>query len=289
MVDSHHLRVFLAVAELGTTAAAAEALNFVQPNVSARIRQLEDSLGTSLFYRRNRGMALTADGRRLIPFARRIAETLQQVRRMYDDDADLAGEVSLGTTDTFAAAYLPRVIAALRSNHPNLGISISTYGSRELIDRVSRLELDGAFVELSVDDPQFESIEVREDPLTVVAARDHPYDELRNEDAAVAFPPGCAYRAAVEQWFAECGKRPSRVHELRGLDAVLACTAAGLGITAVPRAIAQASRFPIRELQVELSRRTAHVYWLTRRDSHAVSVVATVTRIVRSTFEEATV
>ena len=58
-MDAADLKVFEAVARLGGMNRAASELNTVQSNVTARVRQLEDELGTTLFQRHSRGVALT--------------------------------------------------------------------------------------------------------------------------------------------------------------------------------------------------------------------------------------
>src|SRR3546814_1439625 len=61
----YHLETLLWIARLGTFAAAAERLNTTQPAISARVRELENHLGTVLFRREGRTMTLTPAGRDL--------------------------------------------------------------------------------------------------------------------------------------------------------------------------------------------------------------------------------
>src|SRR3546814_16354527 len=63
-VSLYHLETLLWIDRLGTFSAAAERLNTTQPTVSARMRELEQRLGTALFRREGRAMSLTAAGRR---------------------------------------------------------------------------------------------------------------------------------------------------------------------------------------------------------------------------------
>ena len=73
-MDAADLRVFEAVARLGGMNRAAAELNTVQSNVTTRVRLLEEELGTPLFQRHSRGVALTAAGRRLLPYATRVRQ-----------------------------------------------------------------------------------------------------------------------------------------------------------------------------------------------------------------------
>ena len=66
------LKTFAAVARAGGITRAAEELNTVQSNVTQRIKALEAEIGTPLFERHSRGMALTGAGKRLLPYAHRM-------------------------------------------------------------------------------------------------------------------------------------------------------------------------------------------------------------------------
>ena len=76
------LRTFLAIAETGSFHRAALAVNITQPAVSARLKQLEDSLGVSLFERGRQGAVLTEAGRHL----RAHAESMVRTWKIVSDD-----------------------------------------------------------------------------------------------------------------------------------------------------------------------------------------------------------
>ncbi len=67
-LESHDLWIFKHVAELQSVSRAAEKLGYVQPNVSQRIKSLEDELGARLFMRNNRGVTLTEEGKVLLDY-----------------------------------------------------------------------------------------------------------------------------------------------------------------------------------------------------------------------------
>ena len=89
-MDASDLKVFETVARLGGISRAAQALNTVQSNVTARVRQLEQELGTPLFERHARGVTLTAAGRRLLPYAAEVKDLLARARLAVMDDGKVA-------------------------------------------------------------------------------------------------------------------------------------------------------------------------------------------------------
>jgi LysR family transcriptional regulator, cell division regulator len=84
-MESGDLRVFEAVARLGSITAAAHELHTVQSNVTARIRSLENQLG-ALFRRHSRGVVVTTAGERLLPYAIKIAQLLKDAVTVVDDN-----------------------------------------------------------------------------------------------------------------------------------------------------------------------------------------------------------
>lgn len=98
-MDAGDLRIFEAVARLGGMNRAATELNTVQSNVTARIRALEDELGAPLFNRHSRGVALTAAGRRLLPYAARVRQLLEDARRAVADDGAPKGPLTIGSLE----------------------------------------------------------------------------------------------------------------------------------------------------------------------------------------------
>lgn len=91
-MDFNELRIFKAVAEEGNVSRAAERLNCVQSNVTARIRQLDESLKVTLFHRKSRGVSLTAAGRVLLDYAERIMVLVSEAVRIVQEQEPLGGK-----------------------------------------------------------------------------------------------------------------------------------------------------------------------------------------------------
>lgn len=109
------MQSFLAVAETGSLSAAARALRQSQPTLGRHIRKLEQHLGTEIFHRRARGLALTETGERLLPMARRMRDAMHETMlTAARSDARVGGTVRISAS-VFAAHYvLPPILARLR-------------------------------------------------------------------------------------------------------------------------------------------------------------------------------
>src|SRR3546814_12436932 len=92
-------------------------LNTVQSNVTARIRGLEDEIGTPLFQRHNRGVSLTAAGRRLLPYTASVSRLLEDARRAAIDDGVPKGPLTVGPLETTGALRLVPLLSDFASNY----------------------------------------------------------------------------------------------------------------------------------------------------------------------------
>src|SRR5246500_846687 len=105
------LQTFAAVARNGGITRAAEKLNTVQSNVTQRVKALEAEIGTALFERHSRGMTLTGAGRRLLPYAQRMAAPSREAMRAAREHGEPKGPLAIGSLETTAAVRLPLLLA----------------------------------------------------------------------------------------------------------------------------------------------------------------------------------
>ena len=237
-MDALELRVFEAVARLGSMSRAASVLNTVQSNVTARIRSLEDELGVALFARSNRGVVLTDAGRRLLPFASRAARLLEDAKRAARDEGRPSGPLSIGSLETTVAIRIAPILPHFASAHPDVELSLKTGTSCELIDLVLAQALDGAFVCGPLDHPELEAEPMFSEELVLLGAPDRNggvESIARSPDVRiVVLRSGCSYRLMLEAMLARRGIVGVRHIELGTIEAIVACVAAGLGFTLLP-------------------------------------------------------
>ncbi len=134
-LDAELLPTFLAVLEHGRIAAAARAVHLSQPAVSARIRRLEEALGTVLFERSASGVSPTPAGERLAVHAREVQRALD--RAVAEVGAtDSLGKLSILASTTIAAHVLPATLAAYRAQHPEVELDLRIGNTETVIAAV---------------------------------------------------------------------------------------------------------------------------------------------------------
>lgn len=241
------LQTFAAVARVGGITRAAEALNTVQSNVTQRVKALEAEIGTALFERHSRGMTLTGAGRRLLPYALKMAALAREAVLAARDDGEPSGPLSIGSMETTAAVRLPPLLADFHRRCPAVRLSLRTAPTADLVADVLDGTLDGAFVAGPITHADLTAtIAFREELVLVSARRWASLAELRagtpeSGPTALVFRTGCTYRQRLEQIFVEFGWPSAARFELGTLDGMIGCVAADMGVTLLPRAVIECS------------------------------------------------
>jgi len=257
-VDIADLKTFEAVARLGGMNRAAAELHTVQSNVTARIRSLEQQLGSPLFQRHSRGVALTPAGRRLLPYAERIGRLMADARRAVADDGEPGGALSLGSLESTAALRLPQYLIAFADAHPAVDLVLVPGTTAEMVERVLDHQVEGAFVCGPVNHPDLvEEVMFREELVLVTARRVQTLQDAlsRRDLKIVVLRLGCSYRQRLEEILARRGVVVVRRLNFGTIDGIMGCVSAGVGITLLPRSVAavahRAGHVAIHELPAE--------------------------------------
>jgi DNA-binding transcriptional LysR family regulator len=256
------LRIFKAVAEEGSVTLAASRLNRVQSNVSARLTQLEESLGVALFHRSGRKLRITTEGSRLLAYADRLLQLADEAQASVQPDQKPSGQLRIGSMETTAAARLPQVLAAFNRKYPEVDLMLDTAPTDHLLDGVLKHRLDVALVAGPVPHPELERRPVFEEELVLITCHAHapvtsPYEVARRN--LLVFRSGCTYRRRLESWFAEAGVVPARVSEFGTFEAIIGCVAAGMGVALMPKELVEQRKLARSVRQHQLPPAIAHV------------------------------
>ncbi|MCU4863921.1 LysR family transcriptional regulator [Bacillus cereus] len=230
-MEFRDLKIFQSVARIKNITAAAKSLNYVQSNVTAHIKQLEQELNTVLFHRHARGISLTGEGQKFLEKVDKILKEFEELNNMFKDECSV-GLLSIGTVDTVHP--LPIILAGYYAKYPNVDISLKTDVSNQLMLEVLNYKLDGAFVTGPIKNPSFEQYEVSTKTLTLVT--NQPTFKLQdlNHKTFLVFGKGCGYRAMLEKLL-ECeGFINNKFMEFNMLEMILHSVSLGLGVTLLP-------------------------------------------------------
>lgn len=238
-MDHAALRMFRAVARTGSMAAAAEAVHSVPSNLSARIRKLEDEMGTALFLREPRGMRLTPAGEVFLDYAERILALSDEARLAVGELVGEGGVLRLASMESTAAVRLPPLLAQFANAHPKVRLTLSTGTSEGMVQAVLDRQADLAFVGGPVRHDRIVGRAVFVEELVLAVPVGVTTVEQANTRTMLVFRAGCAYRARTESWLRRRGEPPRQVMDFGTLDGLLGCVAAGMGVSLLPRAVVE--------------------------------------------------
>jgi DNA-binding transcriptional LysR family regulator len=242
-LDIESLRIFVAVIEEGSIAAAASRTHIVASAVSKRISDLEDATGTALLYRHSRGVQPTAAGEALYQHARRLSEYLRQISdEMSDYSAGLIGHARVYVNFTAMVQYLPNVLRDFLRANPKVQIELFEKSSDEVVRAIANGVADLGICsadEASIGDLQFQRYGT--DKLVAVVPTDHPLAQQASasfsdflDDDIVTMPYGSSIsklcRAAAER----ANKRLRVRIEVTSFEGVRNMVSAGLGVGILP-------------------------------------------------------
>jgi DNA-binding transcriptional LysR family regulator len=230
MFDPVLLRSFVAVVDCANFTRAAERLHLTQSTVSQQVRRLEESLDCQLLDRDQRRVVATAEGERLLGYARRILALNEEASDVLLHQQS-EGVLRLGVPEDFAAERLMPLLSRFGQDHPGVRLEVTSGLGPELTRLYRRGEFDLLLVkQIGASDDCLASWP---EPLCWVDSRATPAFG-RDPLPLVAFPVGGLYRHEMLHHLEVGGWRWRIGYSSASLASVCSAVAAGLGISLLP-------------------------------------------------------
>jgi len=176
VLEVRHLQLVAAIVDEGNLTRAGERLHLTQSALSHQLLDIEERLGTPLFHRVNKKMALTEAGQRVLDSARRI---LQDIAKTEDDlrlyASHRKGTVRLTTQCYTGYHWLPALMQQFEKKYPEVEISIDVDATDTPLDAVREGTLDVAFVTADSADPGITLEPLFTDEVRVIVAPHHRF------------------------------------------------------------------------------------------------------------------
>lgn len=219
-ISFRQLEVFHAVMVAGSISGAARALSISQPSLSRSLRRLEDQLQLSLFMRHRQ---------RLVPNreAERLFETLAPVLEQMQNVAATARQIAEGQTrmlrfaasQSMARILVPRAIAELRRNEPNLDVLLDGMTRAQQVDYLLRGEGQGLISLAEIDHPMITRRKLGQTTLVALVHKSHSLAKRPRlhatdiaTDCVIQFGSDGPHAVAISEFL---GKLPHRSGQLK--------------------------------------------------------------------------
>ncbi|WP_423455969.1 LysR family transcriptional regulator [Ottowia sp. VDI28] len=209
------LQTLVAIADLGTFAAAAQALHLAPPTVSLHIKELETRMEAALVVRGRRhaemtpaGEVLVQEGRKLLAASDDLIELVQ--RRA----AGREGLVRIGVSAGVSTRLLPWMLAALSKKNPGIEVKLEAVGSADSMRRLKAGTLDvGIVASPQPHVPEIQLTPWRNDHMVALLPATWNAPELVTPEWLAtrrwaSFAPATQMHGLIASWFGQAGLNP---------------------------------------------------------------------------------
>lgn len=151
-MELRQISTFIRVAQFESFSQAAASLGYSQSAVTVQIRLLEEELGVRLFDRMYKRVVLTSQGRQFLDSAYNIIQEVNRASLSLSGEAELSGQLHIGTLESLCIARLPAIVTQFRTRHPKVHLQITTGVPEELIAKMERGAVDLIYI---LDEPLY--------------------------------------------------------------------------------------------------------------------------------------
>ena len=235
------LEAFYWAATCGSFAIAATRLHLSQSSLSKRINELEESLACPLFDRSGHRSVLTAAGEDLLPRARELINTAEDIIATVGQESAVKGRCRFGTGEIAASSWLPKFVIDVKQNFPELVLEPYVELGRELEQKLINGELDFAMIAKHSSHPSIKSELIAQVEFEWVIATNLPFREKATVKEIVAQLPIITMHkdAGSNQVLDHClnsGKyKDVKILTCNNMSAMAGLVAAGLGASYFPK------------------------------------------------------
>jgi DNA-binding transcriptional LysR family regulator len=247
-MDTRQMRSIVAIAEAGSLTRAAEHLGVAQPALTQTLNRVEKELGARLFTRSRRGALPTETGLAILDDVRAsLAHGDAATERAQAMGAGRAGRLTIGFVTHALYEVLPRALSRLHTEHPQLDVVLREMSNNEQVAALEGGRIDIALLHPPVSlNTRVHELRLGQDPMLAALPAHYAVAE-----------DGCVSLAEIAQhglvWFPEtqipalrtqllgalrrAGHETRVVQEANRTLTVLACVAAGMGWSLLPRSV----------------------------------------------------
>ncbi len=259
------LEAFVAVVEEKSFSRAAARLLRTQPAISQSVRRLEEWAGEPLLDRSIKSGVLTAPGRLLYDYAKKLLNLRLEARSALQELRALErGKVTIGANESTALYLLP-VLKRFRERHPRIQVAVKRSLSREIPSALLRYEIDLGVLSYNPHNPDLESAVVSVDELCLIVPPRHRLARAGEisirelgEEQFIAHNISSPYRQRVIETFARHHTPLQIAAELPTVETIKKSVGMGMGVAFVPRMCVQEeltrgefAAVPVSELRIQ--------------------------------------
>jgi len=233
-----HLQTFLALCVYKNFTLTAKQLHCAQSGVTTHIKALEEELGVQLFERMGKTVSLTAEGERLIPYAKKMLSLSTEMQSLYKDFSRL----TIGVSESVATYLFGDILKEYTAIHPTSEIFLRILHTQDYCEMLKTGELDLAIVlDTPVNTENISVLQKRRENIWLFASSTHELmskPQIHANDftthALLLPPPECIYRKLFDEKMHMENIRPKIALETGSTSIIKESSLSGIGLGLLP-------------------------------------------------------
>lgn len=231
-------KIFLSVAECKSISKAATQLYISQPAVSITIKKLEESLNTTLFIRKPKGVILTENGKTLYDSVKQAFNLLSDTEQILKSSKS-TGHLRIAASNVLCKYFLMPYLKAFTHQYPNTDVSITCTSSSNACSMIEKCNIDLALVAKpnNLGKSQYHSLGIIEYIFVCTPSYRNKFDcsnvEIFQYGNIMLLNQDNGSRTHINNYCAKNHIIPSHILEVNDMDMLIEFAKMGIGISCV--------------------------------------------------------
>ncbi len=242
IIELRQISTFITIARHQSFSRAALELGYAQSSITSQIQLLEKELNVRLFERLGHNIALTQEGKKLLPLAEQMVKLSNDIKNMASNSDKPSGPLIIGAVESLCVTRLPRLLKEYRLRYPDVEINIKFGNKADFLQSLKDNTMDIAFfVDQKMIASDFITVLQAPEPMSLLCSSEHAfahrenvYPEDLSEEPLILTEVGCGYRALFDSIMSQFNIKPRSVIESGNVQAIKQLTLSGMGITFLP-------------------------------------------------------
>ncbi len=270
-IDMGDIKSFVTVAELKSITAAAHKLNYLQSNMTAKIKKIENHYKRQLFIRKPKGVELTESGMNLYQQYKKMIFTWEETEnKIYQQETNLR----FGTNTSLGGMRFYPSFSQLYETYPELSITIKTGSTGYIEDEILCGNLDIAYVLGHPKQKNIQYIQKADDQLVIIGKNVINHDRLEdclNHQNILLASEECCYATTLDHIYTDYNLTKGELTHIYDHEALVHFTQLGMGISMIAKSL-------INKFNIQYYRETPEQYrdiglYLIARSEHVFTPI----------------
>lgn len=252
-IDMGDIKSFVTVAELKSITAAANKLNYLQSNMTAKIKKIENHYKRQLFIRKPKGVELTESGMNLYQQYKKMIFTWEETEnKIYQQEKNLR----FGTNTSLGGMRFYPSFSQLYETYPELSITMKTGATGYIEDEILLGNLDIAYVLGHPKQKNIQYIQKADDQLVIIGKNVINHDNLEdclNHQNILLASEECCYATTLDHIYTDYNLTKGELTHIYDHEALVNFTQLGMGISMIAKSL-------IKKFNIQYYRETPEQY-----------------------------